>query len=456
LSDNILWPGPWFYPWRPDNTKDEATVARLLNRLTVKKIEKLLRNGLAGLYADGSGLYLRIRSRTSASWEKQYQPRSAAPRITRTGKTGWPTKYMGLGSAFDISLDEARKKNRAANQLLIEKIDPLTTRRAERAARLADAAKQKTFGEAARDFYNAHVRSWDEKHAAQWRQSVLGETPSGRLVKRDPCKGIRNLPVAAINKHIVKDVLAPMWLTHHESAARLRNRIENILDMAKAHDYRTGDNPAVLSVISELLPKLEKREKKHLAAVPYKEMGGFVAALREREGSAERALEFLIYTLCRTTEVLHAKWSEIDMDRKVWTVPPERMKTGAVHTVPLSQPALNLLRALPRDDHDFVFLSSRPGKPLSAEAMLRTIRRMGYTETVHGLRSTFADWAAETKDVKAAPLHVIEMCLAHKVGTEITEAYRHTDLLDKRRVLLDAWCRHCTETSEVVQLRAAR
>jgi hypothetical protein len=144
-----------------------------------------------------------------------------------------------------------------------------------------------------------------------WRrlESCVTSHANGNKIRgRDPCKAIRNLPVAAINKQSVKDVLAPMWPTHHESASRLRNRIENILDMAKAHDYRTGDNPAVLSVISELLPKLEKRERKHLAAVPYKEMGNFVAALREREGSAERALEFLIYTLGPTGEILGARW----------------------------------------------------------------------------------------------------------------------------------------------------
>ena len=431
-------------------------MARALNRLTVKKVAKLLRNGVVGVHADGAGLYLRVKSKSNAHWEKQYQPRGAAPRTTRNGKIGYKVNYMGLGSAFVITLAEAREANRQANKLLIEKIDPLTTRRAERAQRLDDAAKVITFGQAARDYYNAHVRSWDDKHAAQWRQSVLGETPSGRPVKRDPCKAIRNLPVAAINKQSVKDVLAPIWLTHHESASRLRNRIENILDMAKAHDYRTGDNPAVLSVISELLPKLEKRERKHLAAVPYKEMGDFVAALREREGSAERALEFLIYTLGRTGEILGARWPEIDMDKREWTVPASRMKTRVEHKVPLSQPALDLLRDLPRDNHDFVFLSSRPDKPLSQESMLRVMRRMGRKEAVHGFRAAFSTWAHETKGVDIAPGHVIEMSLAHKVGTEITEAYRHTDLLDKRRVLLDAWCRHCTETSEVVQLRAAQ
>jgi integrase len=460
LSGNILWPGPWFYPWRPDNTKDEATLARLLNRLTVKKIEKLLRNGVVGVHADGAGLYLRIRSKTSASWEKQYQPRGAVPRITKTGKVGWPVKYMGLGSAFVITLDEAREKNRQANKLLIDKVDPLTTRRAERAQRIADATKVITFGEAARRYYNNHCAAWDDRHAAQWRQSVLGETPSGAAVKRDLCRAMRAMPVTMITKQIVCDVLRPIWLTHHESASRLRNRIEAVLDMATAQEFRTGDNPAALAIIREWLPKPEKRKTKHLSGVAYKEMPNFVAALRRLEGSAERATEFLVYTLCRTTEVLGAKWSEIDMDEKTWTVPAERMKNHEEHVVPLTQPALDLLRALPRDDRDLVFLSSQPGKPLNQKAMLRVIRRMGFGETVHGLRGTFSTWAHETQNVDIAPLHVIEAALAHKIGSAISEAYRHTDLLAKRRKLMDAWANYCTgpvvESGEVVPIRAAR
>jgi integrase len=144
------------------------------------------------------------------------------------------------------------------------------------------------------------------------------------------------------------------------------------------------------------------------------------------------------------------------MEKREWTVPASRMKTRVEHKVPLSQPSLDLLRDPPRDNHDFVFLSSRPGKPLSQESMLRVMRRMGRKEAVHGFRAAFSTWAHETKGADIAPGHVIEMSLAHKVGTEITEACRHTDLLDKRRVLLDAWCRHCTETGEVVQLRAAQ
>jgi hypothetical protein len=184
----------------------ERMMARALKRLTVKKIEKLLRKGVAGVHADGAGLYLRIRSKSSASWEKQYQPRGAVPRITRTGKVGWPVKYMGLGSAFDVSLAAAREANQAANILLKDKIDPLTQRRAEHAARLAEAAKQRTFGQVGVAFYTSHVHSWDERHAAQWRRSVLGETPSGQAPKSDLCKALRAMPVASITTQTVVDV----------------------------------------------------------------------------------------------------------------------------------------------------------------------------------------------------------------------------------------------------------
>jgi integrase len=412
---------------------------RALNRLTVKKVQKLLRNSVVGVHADGAGLYLRIRSKTSASWEKQYQPRGAQPRITKTGKEGWPVRYMGLGSAFDVSLDEAREANRAANKLLRDKVDPLSTRRAERAARLAEAAKQQTFGEVAVAYYTSHVRTWDDKHAQQWRRSVLGETPSGKAPKADLCKALRSMPVASITTQTVVDVLTPIWHSHHESASRLRNRVEAVLDMAKARGLRSGDNPAASLFINDLLPAPKKTEKQHFSAMPYAELPGFMAALRQREGSAERALEFLTLTVGRTAEVLGAKWQEIDLDKRVWCVPAERMKAGVTHVVPLSPQACDLLDTLPRDDHDLIFLSSQPGKPLSPEAMLRTMRRMGRSEAAHGFRSSFHDWAAETKGTDIAPLHIIEMCLAHKVGNAITEAYRHTDLLAKRRTLLDAW-----------------
>ena len=429
-------------------------MARALHRLTVKKVQKLLRNGVVGVHADGGGLYLRIRSSTSASWEKQYQPRGAQPRITKTGKEGWPVRYMGLGSAFDVPLDEARMANQAANRLLRDKIDPLTARRAERAARLAEAAKQKTFGEVAVAYYTSHVNTWDDKHAQQWRRSVLGETPSGKAPKADLCKALRSMPVASITKQHVVDVLTPIWHSHHETASRLRNRIEAVLDLATATGYRTGDNPAATLFVEVSLPAPKKTEKKHFSAMPYAELPGFMAALRQREGSAERALEFLVYTLGRTDEVLGAEWKEVDFDKRVWTVPASRMKTCKEHKVPLVQAAVDLLDALPRDDHDLVFLSSQPGRPLSPEAMLRVLRRMGRSETVHGLRSSFDDWAAETKGTDIAPLHIIEMSLSHKIGNAITEAYRHTDLLAKRRVLLNAWAEFCiSRGADVVPIR---
>jgi integrase len=436
-------------------------MARALKRLTIKKIEKLLRNGVVGVHPDGAGLYLRIRSSTSASWEKQYQPRGAVPRITRTGKVGWPVKYMGLGSAFDVSLAAAREANQAANILLKDKIDPLTQRRAEHAARLAEAAKQRTFGQVAVAFYTSHVRSWDERHAAQWRRSVLGETPSGQPPKSDLCKALRAMPVASLTTQTVVDVLAPIWYTHHETASRLRNRVESVLDMAKAGGFRSGDNPAASLFVNELLP-VPKVEKKHFPAVPYEDMPGLVAQLCEREGSAERALQLVIYTLCRTSEVLGARWGEIDIAKRIWTIPAHRMKGGVTHAVPLSSQACDLLDTLPRDSHDLVFLSSRPGKPLGQAAMLRVLRRMELKDdegkaikvTTHGLRSTFSDWASETKGVDIAPQHIIDMCLAHKVGTAITEAYRRTDLLAKRRLLLDAWANFCTSRgADVVPMR---
>jgi integrase len=273
---------------------------------------------------------------------------------------------------------------------------------------------------------------------------VLGTTPSGKPPKSDLCKALRAMPVASITTQTVVDVLTPIWHSHHESASRLRNRVEAVLDMAKARGLRSGDNPAASLFINDLLPAPKKTEKQHFRAAPYSELPGLVQALRERQGSAERALEFLIYTVGRTDEVLGSTWQEIDLDKRIWTVPAHRMKAGVEHKVPLTQPAIDLLDALPRDDHDLVFLSSQPGRPLSPEAMLRVLRRMDRSETAHGMRSAFSDWAAEKKGVDIAPLHVIEACLAHKIGTAISREYRHTDLLAKRQVLLDAWAEFLT------------
>jgi integrase len=241
-------------------------------------------------------------------------------------------------------------------------------------------------------------------------------------------------------------------------------RIAAVLDFSRASGYRQGENPADAKLIGKLLPQRTKVQPvEHFAAVPYGELPAFVATLRQRHGSAARALEFLILTAARTNEALGIRWSEIDFANRLWIVPPERMKAHREHRQPLSDAAIDLLHRLPgrEDGNDLVFISSQPGKPLSAESLLRVLRRMGrLTESVHGFRSTFSDWCHERT---AHSPREIELSLAHSIGSAVEQAYRRTDLLERRRQLMESWGNYCAsppreaETGEtVVPMRSPR
>jgi integrase len=225
--------------------------------------------------------------------------------------------------------------------------------------------------------------------------------------------------------------------------SRVRSRIENVLDWAKAAGYRAGDNPAAWDIISKLLPARSKvRKVEHFEAVPYAELPAFMTALRKRRGSAARALEFLILTAARSTEVREASWPEIDLAEKVWTIPAERMKAERDHLVPLTDEAIALLRNLPHEEgSDLVFIGQQPGKPLSDAAMRGVMQRMGLTAVPHGFRSTFSDWAHERTGHSS---HAIEISLAHSVGSEAERAYRRGPMFDKRRKLMEQWAAFAT------------
>jgi integrase len=248
-------------------------------------------------------------------------------------------------------------------------------------------------------------------------------------------------------------VLEPIWHAKPETASRVRGRIESVLDWATARGYRQGDNPARWrGHIQNLLPaKTKVREVEHHKAVPYAELGDFMAELRQREGVAARALEFAILTATRSGDVRGARWCDVDLDKRLWIVP--RTKNGKPHKVPLSNAAMALLQALPREG-EFVFIGARAGKPLSDMALLAVMERMGHAETPHGFRSTFSDWCAEQT---AYPAEVREMALAHAVSDKVEAAYRRGDLFAKRARLMDDWARFCASpsaTGEVVPLRA--
>ena len=355
---------------------------------------------------------------------------------------------MGLGSLIDVSLAEAREHAAECRQLRKQGIDPIESRRAAKAERLVTAAKAMTFDQAAEAYIAAHRAGWrNPKHAAQWKATLA--------TYASPVFG--KLSASSIDTGLVLKALEPIWTAKPETAGRVRGRIEAVLDWTTARGYRTGENPARWrGHLDKLLPARSKvRKVKHHSALPYTELPGFLAALREQPGTSARALEFTILTAARTSETVGARWPELDLSSKVWTVPAERMKAGREHRVPLSAAALSILQRMEDvREGDLVFPGDqRTG--LSNMAMLMLLRRMGRDDlTVHGFRSTFRTWAA---DCTSFPREVIEAALAHLFGDATEQAYQRSDLFQKRRRLMDAWAAYCAQTAEtsaVIELKS--
>jgi integrase len=388
-------------------------------QLTIKRVERLRD---PGRYSDGQGLYLQVVNALNRSWVFRYE---------RAGRE----RFMGLGPVHTLNLAEARAKARKARQLLLEGIDPLDARADELRARVEAAQKRLTFREAAQAYNDAHERKWgNAKHRAQFLSSL----------KTYAFPVLGNMPVAEIDTPAVLRAIEPQWLTKTETLSRVRGRIEAVLDWAKVRGYRTGDNPATWKTIGKALPARSDIAKvEPHPALPYLELPAFMAALRQRDGVAARALEFLILTAARTGEVTGALWSEVDLDAKVWTVPAGRMKGGREHRVPLSGSAGALLLALYREDgNPHVFIGSAAGSGLSSQGMTQVLKRMNRTDiSVHGFRSSFRDWAAEQTNF---PREVPELALAHAVGDKTERAYQRGDLLKKRVALAEAWARYAT------------
>ena len=389
-------------------------MARQIGRLTALAVS---RAKAAGMYADGGGLYLQVTAAGARTW---------IYRFTLQGRT----RDMGLGSLSAVSLSEARTRALEARRLKSAGIDPIGARDGQRATERAETAKQITFKDAAEAFIKAHQAGWrNAKHCDQWRNTLATYVY--------PLMGA--LPVQQIDAGLVVRVLEPIWTTKAETAGRVRQRIEAVLDSATARGYRSGENPARWrGHLENLLPALSKvRRVQHHPALPYTEIGAFMAELRKQAGLAARAMELLILTATRTTEAIAARWSEIDLEQKIWTIPAERIKAGREHRIPLSPAAVALLHQLAKTKvNEFVF-PGRPGKPLSDGALLALLRRMtGSDLTTHGFRSTFRDWAAEQTNF---PREVAEMALSHAIGDKVEAAYRRGDLLEKRRRMMEAW-----------------
>jgi integrase len=407
--------------------------------LNARKVSTLKRPGRHG---DGYGLYLQITTAGVKSWILRYE---------RSGRERW----LGLGPLHTVGLAGARERARKARLQLLDGIDPIEDKKARKATEALAAAKSLTFEMAARAYFDQHERKWSNaKHRSQF-QTTLRDYVFPTIGK---------LSVAAIDTGLVLKCLEPIWQEKTETASRVRGRIESVLDWATVRGYRTGDNPARWKGhLAEVLPARSQIQKpNHHAALPFAELPDFMAALTQREGVAARALEFTILTAARTGEVIGARWEEIDTSAKLWTVPAGRIKGGREHRVPLSDRALDVLRALPTErSNDFVFIGPRKGG-LSAMAMSQVVKRMGRNDiTVHGFRSTFRDWAAERTGYAN---HIVEMALAHVVGNKVEAAYRRGDLFDKRRRLMGDWGRYCstsiattvTADTVVTPLRCAR
>jgi integrase len=360
---------------------------------------------------------------------------------------------MGLGPLRDVSLAQARERARAARAKLLDGDDPIELRRAKKMTTHADKARHIAFREAAEKYIAAHKAGWrNEKHAAQWTATLIAYAY--------PLIG--NLSVAAVDVGHVMRILEPIWITKTETASRLRGRIESVLDWAKAHHYRLGDNPARWKGhLENLLPARTKvRRVRHQPAMAFLEVPAFASALRGRDSVSARALEFTVLTAARTGEVIGAKWDEMDLEKKVWTVPGSRMKSGRDHRVPLSERCIAILKAVPRERGSaFVFPGGRPRKPLSNMAMLELLRGMenGQGLTVHGFRSSFRDWAGEQTSY---PREIAEAALGHVLGDKTEAAYRRSDALEKRRRLMEAWSGYCarprTATGNIISIKTAK
>lgn len=383
------------------------------------QVAKLARPGHHG---DGGGLWLQVSPSLTRSW---------VFRFTLSGKS----REMGLGPLHTLSLAEARERAREQRQLLLKRVDPIEERNAEKRTADSNAARAVTFKAEAEAYIEAHRPGWkNAKHADQWANTL--EAYAFPFIGKQL--------VSEIDTALVMKCLQPIWTTKTETASRVRGRIESVLDYAAALKHRRGDNPARWrGHLDNLLPKPSKVGKReHHAALPFAQAGAFMKALRAQQGLGARALEYTILTGTRTGEAIGARWSEIDLEAAVFTVPASRMKSKKPHRVPLSKPAITLLKNLQGLDKELVFPGAKAGNPLSNMAMLKLLQKgMGRADlTVHGFRSTFRDWAAEQSNFAN---EVIEMALAHTIEDPTEAAYRRGDLFDKRARLMQAWADYC-------------
>ena len=415
-------------------------MARQIGKLTALQVNRL---SAPGLYGDGGGLALQITKTGAKSWLFRFMIEGRA-------------FGMGLGATHTISLAEARQRALEARKMLTDGINPLTVKRQSQEARALERAKMMTFDQCATAYIAAHKASWSNaKHADQWTSTLA--------TYASPVFG--SLPVADVDTGLVVKCLASIWETKNETATRLRGRIESVLGWATTSGFRTGENPARWrGHLENLLATISKAGRtKHHPSLAWQQINAFMKALRARDGIAARAVEFAVLTACRSGEVRGALWSEFDLAGKIWTIPSVRMKAKREHQVPLSKAALAILSQLPNDG-EFVFAGTK-GQALSDMSLTAVLRRMNTGDTptwvdnqnacitVHGFRSTFRMWAAETT---AYPREVAEHALAHQLPDVVERAYQRGTQFAKRIALMDDWGTFCTKVTTDASVKSLR
>ena len=383
--------------------------------LSGKLTKKLVENLGPGRHGDGNGLYLVVDPSGARRWIVRVVVKG------QKNRKGGPLRTdFGLGGADIVTLNQARERALEYRRMAKQGLNPRFNARQE----------IPSFEEVAQQVHIDRMPTWkNAKHGQQWINTL-----------RDYAfPKIGRMPVDAIGQPEVMMCLAPIWTDKHETARRLAQRIKTVLDVARSKGFRSGENPVTAIKNAQVLPKV-KATMTHHKAMGWRDVPAFYADLRGRNAMAAKALMFTCLTGARTGEVLGMRWDEVNAEARLWTCPEERMKTGAAHRVPLTEEMLAIIEPLRAMKSEYVFEGQKRHKPLSNMSMLMLLRRMGVEGvTVHGFRSTFRDWASE---VANAPREVAEMSLAHQVGLDVERAYARSDLLDKRRALMERWSQH--------------
>ncbi len=402
-------------------------------RLTAKEVDAI---DTAGRYAAGDGLYLDVKPNLSKSWLFRYQFQGKRTQLGLGGLSKANTlavarvKALEMASLVAKGIDPKKHKEEVKRQALAE----------QDAQKKALGLKQNTFEKVAYDWWESKRHEWTNAKNTAQNINTLQEYVFPTIGPK---------PIAEITVHDVLACLKPIWHTKTETASRVRQRMEKVFNYAKTLGLRSGENPAQLrNNLDALLPPAKRLKHKkalddpnegHFPAMPYREVPALVGQLYGEESLSAKMLLFTIFTVMRTGTVVQARWSQIDLDEGVWTIPAKLMKTKVKFKVPLTREVLKLLKSIDQVS-DFVFPSPNDfHKPMSNMAMLALLRRMEIgSYTVHGFRTSFRTWAEEMTDFGV----VAEYVLAHKVGSEVERSYQRSDLLEKRKALMADWVQY--------------